>query len=207
MFANYPGTSITLRINETVDEDAIVLVTPRISGRFDTQAVFATTLYSAATGNTLVTLARVDQRWPHESVAVDYIIATSALAQRLTSSCPFCNNVPVQQVMDPVVFPSSLFGFSSVAPAHLPKLLEAEGAAAHLQQRVTLPFDFKTVSISRQAFTWLRPPMLLLHISCQQTSKTCQYIFYKSFPSPSICNCYERNHPRDTVFILCRIHL
>ena len=34
-------------------------------------------------------------------VAVDYIIATSALAQRLSSSCPFCNNVPVQQVMYP----------------------------------------------------------------------------------------------------------
>jgi hypothetical protein len=169
VFANYPGSAITLRINETVDEDAIVLVTPRIVGSLDTQAVFATTLHSGTTGNIFVNLLRVDQRWQHEHVAVDYIVATSALALRLSSSCPFCNNVPVQQVMDPVVFPSSLFGFSTVLPAHLPKLFETEGAASELQLSLTFPFDFKTRTISRQAFAWLSPPMLLVHISCQQT--------------------------------------
>jgi hypothetical protein len=170
LYANYPGSAITLRIDETVDEDAIVLVTPRLSSSIDLQAVFATTLFSGTTGSIFVNLMRVDQRWPHEHVALDYIIATSALAQRLSSSCPFCNNLPVQQVLDPFVFPSSLFGFSSVAPADLPKLLDVEGAGASLGLSLTFPFDFKTRTISRRAFSWLQPPLLLVHVSCQQTS-------------------------------------
>jgi hypothetical protein len=169
VFANYAGSSLLLRIDESVDEDGIVLVTPRISGSLDRQAVFATTLHSGATGSIYVKLIRIDQRWAHEQVAVDYMIATSALAQRLSSSCPFCNNVPVQQVMDPFVFPSSLFGFSSVAPADLPKFFDTEGAASSLQLTLTVPFDFKTRTISRQPFAWLRPPMLLVHVSCLRT--------------------------------------